>query len=133
MNAVTPMMKDQEKLSPLASRYVQVDDLPWKPTGHKGIDMKILLKDETTGLMTCLFRWAPGAELPMHRHVNIEQSYILSGSLEDDEGVCTTGNFVWRPKGSEHVARAPNGCLLVAMFLEPNIFLAGDMKGKRLE
>lgn len=133
MNVITPMMKDQDKLSPLASRYVEVDDLPWKPTGNKGIDMKILLKDETTGLMTCLFRWAPGSELPMHRHVNIEQSYILSGSLEDDEGVCTTGNFVWRPKGSEHVARAPNGCLLIAMFLEPNIFLAGDMAGKRLE
>lgn len=133
MNAITPMLKDQDKLSPLASRYVDVEDLPWKPSGNPGIDMKVLLKDEKTGLMTCLFRWAPGSSLPMHRHVQIEQSWVLEGELEDDEGVCTKGNFVWRPAGSTHVARAPKGALILAMFLEPNILLDGANAGKRLE
>ena len=26
-------------------------------------------------------------------------------AFEDDEGICTAGNFVWRPPGSRHVAR----------------------------
>lgn len=117
----------------VASRYVDVDALAWKPTPTPGIDMKILLKDETSGLMTALFRWAPGTALELHEHVDIEQSYILEGSLVDEEGECTKGNFVWRPKGSRHVARAPNGALVLAMFLTPNIFLEGGAKGRTLE
>ena len=87
--------------------------------------MKILFKDEKRGLMTALFRWQPGAKLPMHEHVDIEQSYILEGSLSDFEGECKAGNFAWRPAGSKHDAWSPNGCLLLAMFLKPNKFLEG--------
>jgi anti-sigma factor ChrR (cupin superfamily) len=133
MNAVTPMLKDQDTLDALASRYVDVESLPWQPTGYDGVEIKVLLKDETTGLMTALFRWQPGAVLPLHEHVEIEQSFILEGSLVDDEGVATKGNFVWRPAGNRHVARAPNGALILGMFLKPNIFLAGDNAGKPLK
>jgi anti-sigma factor ChrR (cupin superfamily) len=56
--------------------------------------------------------------------VDIEQTYVLEGALEDEEGNCTAGNFVWRPSGSRHVARSPNGALLIAMLLKPNKFLA---------
>lgn len=131
--AVTPGLKGQERLSPLAGRYVDVDDLSWKPTPFPGIDMKVLLKDESTGLLTALFRWAPGAELPLHEHVEIEQSYVLQGSLVDAEGIATAGNFVWRPKGNRHSARAPDGAVILCMFLKPNIFLAGDHAGTSLE
>ena len=85
--------------------------------------MKTLLKDDVTGLMTCLFRWEPGAELPLHEHVRLEQTYVLDGSLVDDDGEVTAGNFVWRPAGSQHVATSPNGALVLCFFLEPNRFL----------
>jgi len=133
MNAMTPMLKDQETLDALASRYVNVDALPWAPTGYPGVDIKVLLKDESTGLLTALFRWAPGAVLPLHQHVEIEQSFILEGSLVDEEGEATKGNFVWRPAGNRHVAKAPNGALILGMFLKPNIFLAGDGAGQQLK
>jgi anti-sigma factor ChrR (cupin superfamily) len=129
--AHTPHMAGEEKLGPLASRYVDVDSLPWAPTPCPGIKIKILLKDETTGLMTALFKWEPGARLPMHQHVEIEQSWILEGSLADDEGECTAGNFVWRPKGNSHYAYAPNGALVLAMFLRPNVFLE-EFPGQKL-
>ena len=45
MTAATPFLKDAEKFGPLASRYVEVEDLPWKPTPCRGIDMKVLLED----------------------------------------------------------------------------------------
>ena len=126
----TPREKD---LHDLASRFVAVDSLPWKPTPTPGIDMKILLQDDTTGLLTALFRWAPGTVLPLHEHVDIEQTYVLSGSIVDDEGEVTAGNYVWRPPGNRHVARAPNGALVLAMFLRPNRFLEGDLAGVELK
>ena len=121
--AQTPHLPGEERLGPLASRYVTVADLPWKPTPCAGITMKVLLRDEKTGLMTALFKWEPGARLPMHEHVEIEQSWLLEGSLVDDEGECTAGNFVWRPKGNRHYAYSPNGALVLAMFLRPNVFI----------
>ena len=132
MTAHTPFLRDGEKLGPLASRYVAVESLPWKPTPCPGIDMKILLEEPETGLMTALFRWQPGAELALHEHVEIEQTFVLEGSLVDDEGEVTAGNYVWRPKGNRHIARSPDGALVLSMFLRPNIFLAGNAAGQDL-
>lgn len=116
----------------LASRYVDVDHLPWKPTPTPGIDMKVLLDIPETGLLTALFRWQPGTELPLHEHVEIEQTYVLSGSIVDDEGEVREGNYVWRPKGNRHIARSPNGALVLSFFLKPNKFLEGELAGKLL-
>ncbi len=133
MAAATPMLKEQDALSPLASRFVDVDSLPWKPTQCEGVEMKILLEDPDTGLMTALFRWQPGARLPLHEHVEIEQTYVLEGSILDDEGEVTAGNYVWRPAGNRHDAVAPNGALVLGMFLRPNKFLDGDLEGQELK
>ena len=123
MTATTPFLKGEDKLSALDSRYVDVADLPWKPTPTPGIDMKILLEDKETGLLTALFRWAPGTALDLHEHVEIEQTYVLEGHLVDEEGEVTAGNYVWRPKGNRHAARSPNGALVLGFFLKPNKFL----------
>ncbi|HTP96920.1 MAG TPA: cupin domain-containing protein [Burkholderiales bacterium] len=112
----------REPPSTLASRYVDVAALSWQDTRWPKIKMKVLLDDKESGLFTALMRWEPGAELPLHEHVRIEQTYVLEGSLEDDEGACRAGQFVWRPAGSRHVARAPDGALLLAHFLAPNRF-----------
>ena len=133
MAAATPMLKEQDALSPLASRFVDVGSLPWKPTQCEGVEMKILLEDPETGLMTALFRWQPGAKLPLHEHVEIEQTYVLEGSILDDEGEVTAGNYVWRPSGNRHEAVAPNGALVLGMFLKPNRFLDGDLEGQELK
>ena len=80
-----------------------------------------LLFDRKTGLMTALMRFAPGAVLPDHEHVNIEQTYVLEGSLVDKEGPaqgieCKAGEFIWRKQGSRHVAWCPQGGLMLAIF-----------------
>lgn len=133
MAAATPLLKEQDTLAPLASRFVDVDSLPWKPTQCEGVEMKILLEDPNTGLMTALFRWQPGAKLPLHEHVEIEQTYVLEGSILDDEGEVTAGNYVWRPAGNRHDAVAPNGALVLGMFLKPNRFLDGELEGQELK
>jgi quercetin dioxygenase-like cupin family protein len=115
-------------LSALASRFVDVESLPWRDTPSPLIRMKVLLEEPSTGLLTALFHWAPGAVLGDHEHVRIEQSYILEGAIEDDEGECTAGNFVWRPAGSRHAARSPKGALVLAFFLAPNRFFPAKDK-----
>ena len=75
---------------------------------------------------------AAGAELSLHEHVEVEQTFVLEGSLVDDEGEVRAGNYVWRPKGNRHTARSPNGALVLSMFLKPNKFLAGDAAGQDL-
>lgn len=122
MPIMTPDAKNHAGLAALASRYVDVAALPWVPTRFAGVDMKMLMEDKQSGLMTALVRFAPGAVLPDHEHVELEQTWVLEGSLEDHEGVVTAGNYVWRPAGSRHDAHAPNGCLALSFFLKPNKF-----------
>ena len=123
MPAITPHLDQQEQLDPLASRYVDVESIPWEETRFPGIFQKVLIEDQESGLKTVLMRMEPGAKLPLHEHTRIEQTYVLEGSLKDEQGEATAGNFVWRPAGSRHSAWAPNGALLLGYFLKPNQFL----------
>ena len=114
-------------LPPLASRFVDVEKLPWEKTKFEGIEQKVLLSDRKTGLFTALMKLAPGARLPDHEHVLIEQTYVIEGTLHCPEGVCRPGEFVWRPAGSRHHAWAgPGGGLFLAMFQAPNKFFQPD-------
>ena len=109
------------------SHLVRPQDMEWQKTRFPGCEAKTLLFDRSTGLMTALMRFEPGAVLPDHEHVKIEQTYVLEGSLECPEGTCRAGQFVWRPAGSRHEAWAgPQGGLFLAMFQVPNKFFGRD-------
>ncbi len=123
MSARTPDWNAESELKARSSRYVKMDALPWRPTPFPGVEIKVLLEDKDTGLMTSITRMAPGAVLPLHEHADIEQTYVLEGRLVDEEGEVKAGEYVWRPAGSTHVATAPEGALLLGMFLRPNRFL----------
>ena len=114
-------------LPPLASRFVDVDNLPWEKTRFAGVESKTLVVDRDSGVVTVLMRFAPRAKLPDHEHVLLEQTYVLEGSLVCGEGECKAGDFVWRPPGSRHEAWAgPQGGLMLAMFQIPNRFFEPD-------
>lgn len=128
MSAVTPDLTAQHAtLAALASRYIDIDAMPWRDTRWPKIKVKVLMEDKARGLSTMLMRWEPGAVLPDHEHVEIEQTYVLEGSFEDSQGVCRAGQFVWRPAGSRHDARSQEGALVLAFFLKPNKFF--DLPG----
>jgi len=91
--------------------------------------MKPLYLDRDTGLLTVLMRMAPGATLPDHEHVLVEQTYVLEGRLVDKEGPeaglsVGPGEYVARPPGSRHAAWCPEGGLMLAMFQMPNKFFS---------
>ena len=116
-------MAEGSSLGALASRFVNVESLPWIDTGQ-GNKMKVLYHDPATDMLTILSKLEPGAGIPAHMHEDLEQTLVLEGSLVDDEGACTAGNFVIRAKGSRHAPVAPNGCTMLVFFMKPTASLA---------
>jgi anti-sigma factor ChrR (cupin superfamily) len=117
----------------LRSHHLRPAEMDWQQTRFPGCEFKPLLVDTKSGLATLLFRMAPGAVLPDHEHVLIEQTYVLEGSLADKEGPdagieVKAGEFVWRPAGSRHTAWAPKGGTFIAIFQIPNKFFEADGK-----
>ena len=129
MDAVTP--KDSQTAD-THSHLVRPDNIEWQQTRFPGCEAKTLLFDRTTGLMTALMRFEPGAMLPDHEHVHIEQTYVLEGSLVDTEGAAKgieakAGEFIWREEAvARHAAWCPQGGLMLAIFQVPNKFFEAD-------
>jgi anti-sigma factor ChrR (cupin superfamily) len=115
-------MADAATLGALASRFVETESVPWieNAPGHK---MKVIYYNPATDMLTILSKLEPGAGIPPHVHEDLEQTYVIGGSLVDDEGECTAGNFVIRAKGSRHAPRAPRGCTMLVFFLKPTAVL----------
>ena len=65
---------------------VRPAEMEWKKTRFPGCEVKGLLFDKESGVVTALMRLAPGAILPDHEHVKVEQTYVLEGKLVDKEG-----------------------------------------------
>jgi quercetin dioxygenase-like cupin family protein len=104
------------------STYVKPQDMDWVPTRFAGVSIKVLYEDKEKGEMTCLLKWAPGTSLPMHKHPEIEQTYVLEGSLYDHDGICRAGEYVWRRVGSFHETHSDEGAVLLAIYRKPNVF-----------
>ena len=128
MDAVTPQ---QATTADQHSHIVRPAEMEWQKTRFPGCEVKTLLFDKESGLVTALMKFAPGAVLPDHEHVKIEQTLVLEGKLVDKEGPDAglevgPGEFVWRPAGSRHVACCPEGGLMLAIFQVPNKFYEQD-------
>src|SRR4029450_1831544 len=113
MDAVTPK---SQKSAGQHSHVVRPANMEWQPTRFPGCEVKTLLFDRESGLGTALMRCAPGAVLPDHEHVKIEQTYMLEGKLVDKEGPAAglevkAGEFVWREAGRPHGAWTTEGGL----------------------
>src|SRR4030081_1944894 len=113
------------------SHVVRPANMEWQKTRFPGCEVKTLLFDRDSGLATALMRFAPGAVLPDHEHVKIEQTYVLEGQLVDREGRAAAltvpeGVFVGLPAGSRHSAWCPEGGLMLAIFQVPNKFFEAD-------
>ena len=78
--------------------------MEWQKTRFPGCEAKTLLFDRNTGLMTALMRFAPGAVLPDHEHVNIEQTYVLEGCSSTRKARRRASNA--RPANSSGASRA---------------------------
>jgi anti-sigma factor ChrR (cupin superfamily) len=55
-------------------------------------------------------------------HADIEQSYVIAGSITDHDGTAHAGDYVWRKAGSAHENRSDTGAIVLAVYRKPNIF-----------
>lgn len=103
------------RIPSLASTFVDVAGMPWQEP-FPGVRFKVLHMDKENKEATILFETQPGTVIPEHIHGGIEWAFMLEGTLEDDEGVCSAGNFVIRPAGSHHAPCTPNGARYIGLF-----------------
>lgn len=104
--------------TPPVSLLVNVDAMPWIER-RPGVFWKILWEDPAGPGKAILMRYEPGATVPRHRHLGDEQIFVLEGSLADDAGVCTAGNYARRPPGCVHTVGTTTGALVLAVTTGP--------------
>ena len=75
MDAVTPKGEAQTGVEG-HSHIVRPAEMEWKPTSFPGCEAKPLYIDAKNGIATLLMKFAPGAVLPDHEHVMVEQTYV---------------------------------------------------------
>src|SRR5215831_14927928 len=96
------------------SQIIAVSDLGWQEF-QPGITFKILWQDPVTKRRAQMTRFAPGAQLPLHRHVGDELIFVIEGAASDESGTVTAGNVGYRPDGCVHTVSSKNGATVLAV------------------
>lgn len=95
------------------SLIVRAHEGEWKKAS-KGLFIKQLFVDETSSTVTSLYKMLPGTHIPTHRHLGVEECYIIEGDFHTDEGVLGPGDYTCAMKGSTHPSLyTQNGALLL--------------------
>jgi quercetin dioxygenase-like cupin family protein len=78
-------------------------DKTWQPGPYAGVELMILHKNEATGGVVVLRKFAGGTTVPAHSHPHANEfAYVLTGEWEESGVVYTTGAFFFAPKGEKH-------------------------------
>ena len=80
---------------------IHADQGKWKELCD-GVLLKKLFVDQATGLTTSLVRMKAGTALPVHRHIGVEQFYILEGDCHVHGERLGPGDFHRAETGSIH-------------------------------
>ena len=102
------------------SQIIAVDDVAWQEF-QPGISFKVVWQDPPTKRRAQMTRFAPGAQLPLHRHVGDELIFVIEGAVADESGTVTAGNVGYRPNGCVHTVTSKNGATVLAV-------LTGDIE-----
>lgn len=80
---------------------IRADEGDWKEAS-KGVFIKQLFVDKTSRTVTSLYKLLPGAYVPTHRHLGVEECYIIDGDFHTSEGILGPGDFTIAMKDSVH-------------------------------
>src|SRR4051794_23617175 len=96
------------------SRIIPVHDIAWTNL-RPGVQVKRIWEDPPTQRLSMMLRFEPGVEIPLHRHDGDELVYVIEGSLTDESGTITTGNFGYRPNGCVHTITSQHGATVLSV------------------
>ncbi len=71
---------------------IRADEGEWLDY-EPGIKVKPLFVDPSTKTMTTLMKMSPASALPRHRHIGVEQCYVIEGEMIVGDVRYTTGDF----------------------------------------
>jgi quercetin dioxygenase-like cupin family protein len=75
----------------------------WQPGPYPGVELLLLHRNEQTGGITVLRKFAAGTTIPAHIHPQAnETAYILSGEWEESGVLYVNGTCFFAPKGELH-------------------------------
>jgi len=81
----------------------------WLPTSDAGVSFKLLYEDKARGTFTTLVRMEPGASIPAHRHLGVEQCLVIEGDLRAGGVSMSAGDFNCSLPGSVHEELTTDG------------------------
>jgi anti-sigma factor ChrR (cupin superfamily) len=95
--------------------------LSWQ-SFRPGIEIVRLYGSGDAGPSAALLRYAPGARLPAHQHVDYEHIVVLSGSQRDDHDRYDAGSCLIHGPGTSHQVASDQGCVVLAIWNAPVAF-----------
>jgi anti-sigma factor ChrR (cupin superfamily) len=81
---------------------VRAGEGEWSATENEGVSVKLLFVDRERATVTTLVRMEPGARIPAHRHLGLEQCLLLEGDLRSGPIEMSAGDFNCSFPGSIH-------------------------------
>lgn len=78
-------------------------DKPWQPGPYPGVELQVLHRNEQTGGVVVLRKFAAGVTVPAHVHPSAnEYAYVISGEWEESGMTYSAGTFFFAPRGEKH-------------------------------
>lgn len=103
----------RERLLSRAEAEAQRAPAPWVPT-FEGVEVQTLRFDPQTRQQITLWRLAPGARIPRHKHSAREECLVLEGAILHAGQRHPAGDFLVAEAGSRHQPfDSPEGALLL--------------------
>src|SRR5438876_10815382 len=96
------------------SQIISLSDLAWQER-QPGVRAKAIWEHPESRRKAVMTRIAPGAKLPLHRHVGDELVFVIEGALSDEFGTVTAGNMGYRPNGCVHTISTKQGATVLAI------------------
>ena len=98
-------------------------DCTWTPL-RPGVDEhRIYGGEKDTDPLASILRYAPGAQVPYHRHDGYEHVYVLAGSQRDSRGTHRAGALVVNAPGSRHDVVSDEGCIALLIWERAVVFV----------
>ncbi len=99
---------------------LDTNQVEWSPGGRSGFHYKHLVDEQVANQRSYLMKVDAGAFSPMHAHEEIEQIYVLEGSLYDQDNTYQSGQFIVRAPGTMHTTGSESGAVAL-LFYTPAI------------
>jgi quercetin dioxygenase-like cupin family protein len=96
------------------SYFARGQRIDWLAGRGPGIEVKLLGIDVERGRRTVLIRMAPGTVYPAHRHVDLEEIYLLEGDYLIAGVLMHAGDYCRAGAGTvHHASRTLSGCTFI--------------------